>query len=285
MQQTAEVPSYLEVRLEANEEWQEVLIALLEAIGYESFVQEENHLLAYATTVVYDERLLQETLASLTEPIAYSIRAMEQQNWNAIWESSYDSVRIGSFCLIRPLFRPAEEGFEHVITIQPEMSFGTGHHATTQMMVEQMQHIDFAGKRVLDIGCGTGVLGILAEKLGAAEVQLVEIDPIAAENARENLLRNQTEHCTVHTGGMEVVPAGVYDVVLANIDRNTLLLLGAELAKHLNDNGILVISGFIAEDAERIIRYFNDLNLTKPQSLSQNNWQCVRFECVLPTSA
>ncbi|MEZ4686228.1 MAG: 50S ribosomal protein L11 methyltransferase [Bacteroidia bacterium] len=193
------------------------------------------------------------------------------------WEAAYESVKIDDFCQIVPSFHQPESGFTHTIHLDPKMSFGTGHHETTRIMVRQMKHIDFTGKRVLDMGCGTGVLGILALKLGAATVLGIDIDAWSAENGLENARRNMVE-MPIMLGDARAIPPEPFDIILANINRNVLLQDVGQYKKALKPEGTLLISGFLSRDLDLIKDTFKEYSLQPGMLIQEGDWLSLEFQ-------
>lgn len=278
--------SYRELILATPDEaTQEVLIALLDGLGFEGFVQESHAELKAYTAEPVDEAALADALQQQQTRMV-SFAPVLDQNWNAVWEANYDSVAVDDYLLIYPEHRPPDEPtrqqYKHVLCVQPQMSFGTGHHATTRLMVRAMQDLDITGATVLDLGTGTGILGMLALRLGAGHVDLVDIDPLAVANSHENLLRNQmTSSPTavrVWEGTADSLAADAqYTVVLANIHRNVLLGDAATLARVLAPGGYLLLSGFLDLDAAAIVANFQSLGLVPAGQWSEMGWVCCRM--------
>ncbi len=231
---------------------QEPLLGLLSELPFESFEETEDRLLAYLPASVAPESLTPE-LETIKEQIPFqlSIELLEGQNWNEIWESNFSPILVGSFCGIRAEFHPSfGSEVRHELCIQPRMAFGTGHHETTYMMIETMEILPLSNADVLDYGAGTGILAILAARLGARTVDALEIEAIACENARENCQANATDLVNVVEGTLEKVLGRQYDIVLANINRHVLLESFAPLYGMLRAGGILLISGILSTDRE-----------------------------------
>lgn len=267
----------LDLRLEEN--FKEILLAELSELGFEAFEESE---IGTLTGYVQQDYLNQAELANTLDRYKKEILevlgpiAVEQQNWNAVWESQYEPVRIDDFCLIRAPFHEKESGFVHVLTIEPKMSFGTGHHATTTLMVKALRHLPLVGLKVLDMGCGTGILGILSARLGAIKVVGIDIDEWAVENSAENCERNHVS-MTLYKGTSEFIQED-FDVILANINRNIILADLNIYANHIRKNGKLVCSGFYKHDVD-IIRETAALYSLNLVSLdSENEWAAAIFE-------
>ncbi len=271
---------YFKYWCKAEESWKEVLMAELAEIGFEAFddakpglleawVQEKEHLPLETKAVfdAYQEHIL-EFGGPETEP---------EINWNESWEKGYQPVAIDDFVFIKAPFHDLPAGtYGFTLEIMPKMSFGTGHHGTTAGIIREMRQIDFANLHVLDMGCGTGVLGILAAKMGAAQVVGIDIEAWAVENALENAERNGVS-MNVMEGGKECID-GLFDVVLANINRNIILDQLPLYAKHLKAGGKLLCSGFYQGDVD-IIRENAALNsFIFERESSENNWATVVFE-------
>lgn len=271
--------NYLRLDIRLEEEFKEILMAELAELGFEAFEDGEPKLL----TAYVQEALFQavDTSAMLERYKGHLVEikgpiAVEQQNWNAVWESQYEPVAIDDFCLIRAPFHPKQSGFVHVITIEPKMSFGTGHHATTTLVVRAMRHLPLVDLRVLDMGCGTGILGILAAKLGAKQVDGIDIDNWAVENSAENCSRNHVQMQLILGTAQKIEKE--YDVILANINRNIILNDLPIYAKHLPKGGKLICSGFYEHDVDIIRERAALNNLILASQAAENGWSAVIFE-------
>lgn len=198
------------------------------------------------------------------------------QNWNALWEQSYQPVEVEGFCRVRASFHAPDSRFKHDLHINPQMSFGTGHHSTTYMMLANMENEDWRGKTVLDYGCGTAVLAILAAKLGAQNIDAIDIDEWAYRNALENVLLNATPNVAVYQGDLSALPnpAQQYDYILANINRNVLLMAMPTLAKMLKKGGQLWLSGFLVAESPLLLEaaQTQGLSVIKQQQREQWGW-------------
>ena len=225
--------NYFKISMTASPENQEIIIALLSELGYDAFEQEEFSLKTYKAENDFDEA----TLKQLAEQLGftYKTKLIPNQNWNVIWESNFQPIQIQDFCAIRANFHPRFPNVQHEITVNPKMAFGTGHHETTYMMMEQMKQICFQNKKVLDFGCGTGILAILAEKLGASNILALDNDPLSYENTKENLEVNKSSKVNVQLGVLNDLKEKGYDIILANINRsvifNTLTQLFQKIKK------------------------------------------------------
>lgn len=269
---------WLEVSIPADEATQEVLVAQLSELGYESFWQDEGVLRAYIHAELYDVLALGALCAELNV-MADDPVAMPNLNWNAEWEAQWQPVSVGTFVYIHPEHMPADTSFRMTLCIQPQMAFGTGHHSTTRLCAAALEHLPVAGARVLDLGCGTGVLGLLALKLGAAHATLVDIEPWAAENAAENLRRNQLDpaRATIIEGTAADISGGTFDLILANLNRNLLLEHGAFFAERLAQGGTLLTSGYFDVDGPRIVEHFSTHGLTHIRTSTEEPWLCQQF--------
>ncbi|KIC93918.1 50S ribosomal protein L11 methyltransferase [Flavihumibacter solisilvae] len=266
--------SYKQVSITvSSDEQREILVALLADAGYEGFVEERNVLKAYVPADAYSD----EALNDITGPmqLAYELEEIEQQNWNAQWEAGFEPVVVGDFCSIRADFHQPVVGTRYEIIITPKMSFGTGHHATTFMMVDSMQEIRFENRRVLDFGTGTGVLAILAEKMGAKEILAIDNDPWSIDNAGENISRNATGKIILQLA--ESIPqVGKFDVILANINKHVILQQLATMKDHLAPLGEILISGLLQSDAEDLSRAIAEHGLTLSGHKEKQSWLCWR---------
>lgn len=209
----------------------------------------------------------------------YNVSEVAQQNWNAVWESSFEPIVIDDFCYIRADFheKPTTT-FEHEIIITPKMSFGTGHHATTQQVMRMMRNIDFSGKSVFDFGTGTGILAILAAQLGAATVFANDVDEWCVENTIENCERNDIGNVTVTLDSIEVLPKqATYDVILANINRHILLAYMHDMYTLTNNGGTLILSGILIEDIEMVNQAAVSAGFTQTNISDLNNWVAIQY--------
>lgn len=253
-------------------EEQDILISQLNELGATGFEQTETHLLAYFNALDFDSHGVNQ----LVSAYPHEVNEIAEQNWNAVWESSFQPVQVGTFCGIRADFHEPMEGVELEIVITPKMSFGTGHHATTHMMVEQMKDMDFKGKEVFDFGTGTGILAILAEKLGASNIDAIDVDDWSIENTRENAQRNHCNRIDVQLTSL--LPQKVYDIILANINRNVILQYMRGLDQIIKPDGFILFSGLLKEDGQVIINACTKMGFSLQKQTERNNW--VSLLCV-----
>jgi ribosomal protein L11 methyltransferase len=259
--------------------FQELLMHELANIGFESFVETGNGLSAYIEAGNFKENLVKQisfpddlSLGS----VEYSSEFIHGQNWNQEWEKNFQPVLIASRCYIRaPFHKPKDVAYE--IVIEPKMSFGTGHHETTSLMIEQMLSMPFEGKKVLDMGCGTGVLSIMASKLKAASILAVDIDEWAYENTIENCQLNMATNVSAMMGDIDLISEKQFDIILANINRNILLKQISHYANTQSNEGLLLLSGIYLEDLPMIQKCAENHTYEFLSVLKKNNWIAVLF--------
>jgi ribosomal protein L11 methyltransferase len=237
----------IQISIRASEQEQEILIGLLSDLGANGFEQKEDYLLAYFPETNFNSYEVNE----LVKNYNHTIQTIPEQNWNAVWESNFSTVIVEDFCAVRADFHEPVQGVKHEIIITPKMSFGTGHHATTYMMMHQMKNMDFTGKKVFDFGTGTGILSILAEKLGAEKVFAIDVDDWSIRNAGENVLKNNCSRISLAL--TSVLPSDPFDIILANINRNVILQYMDQLKKLLPDNGFILFSGLLVQDEKDVM--------------------------------
>jgi len=266
--------AYLEIKFFfSSAETSNVLIALLSQLEYEGFEEETGVLKAFIQKDLFDETALKKLGSQLN--IQYTATELPDENWNAIWESNFHPVIIGNWVLRAEFHKPQDSSGNEII-ITPKMSFGTGHHATTFMMVLQMQDIDFKDKHVLDFGTGTGVLAILAHKLGATSVVAIDNDNLCIENASENFIKNNIETIELKKADHVDAKPG-FDIILANITKNVIADNFPLFNKHLINNGILLLSGLLSSDEEEILLLAATHNFILHKKLQQENWICLQL--------
>lgn len=269
---------YLQVSIQLNDSDPDILVALLGEEGFDSFEEKEGELLAYVQVDIFDRAATEEICTRFGAQIK-AWEPLPDINWNAEWEKFYDPVRIWPLCLIRAGFHPHEEGYAHELLIEPKMSFGTGHHATTELMIRQLAELNLVDKRIMDMGAGTGILALYSLKLGASEAYAIDNDPWCFENAIENRDRNHFPQLEVILGDANTLSTfGEFDVFIANINRNILSEDIPVYANHVKAGGVLLISGFYTEDVPFLesVAVQNGFNLIHTSIL--NNWSCLRFE-------
>jgi ribosomal protein L11 methyltransferase len=252
----------------------EMLVAQLSDAGYEGFEEHEKSLDAYISQKNFDALVLNEV--AYKYQLGYTTLRLAETNWNKLWESNFQPVVVNDFVSVRADFHPPLPGTEFEIIITPKMSFGTGHHATTYMMIEQMRKIDFKEKKVLDFGTGTGILAILAEKLGAASVIAIDDDDWSIENAAENFARNK---CSKICLKKKSEPAGenTSDITLANINKNIILANWKSLCSGLPAGGVLLVSGLLTADKPEINDLAKQAGLQLTQELTREGWICIQY--------
>lgn len=257
----------------------EILIAELGYAGFESFVETEEGVTAYIQKEEWNENILEDIhiLKSDEFEISFTSEEIEQTNWNAEWEKNFNPIIVDDCVTVRAPFHSVSNS-EYDIIIEPKMSFGTGHHETTHMMIQHILKNDFKDKSVLDMGCGTGVLAILAELKGAKPIDAIDYDNWCYLNSLENVERNQCQHISVEEGDAQLLPGRQYDVVIANINRNILLNDLEIYVKTINDNGSLFLSGFYNDDIPIITAECNKYGLQHVETLERNNWVALKFQ-------
>ena len=267
--------AYIEIRfIEPSEEARDILIAMLSDLHYEGFEEEENILKAFIPKSLFNEERLKEIEEEFQ--LKYSVTELPDTNWNKVWESNFQPVIVENFCVVRAGFHEPIKDVEHEIIITPKMSFGTGHHATTYMMLQQMKDIDFKGKHVMDFGTGTGVLAILANKLGAASVIAIDNDNWSIENAAENFKNNSAISIDLKLADQPTVN-GACDVILANITRNVIQENFPLFNKYLAEKGILLLSGLLSDDKEHITSLASTYNFVLDKQLQRDNWISLKL--------
>ena len=256
----------------------EILIAELGFAGFESFVENENDMVAYIQQKDWNEALLNDIqiLKSDEFEISFVKDIIQQTNWNSEWEKNFNPIEVDNLVSIRAPFHKNPK-LQYDIIIEPKMSFGTGHHETTHMMVQHLLNIDVANKKVLDMGCGTGILAIFAEMKGAKPVDAIDIDKWCYENSMENVERNNCEHISVFEGDATLLLNKNYDVIIANINRNILLNDMQVYANCLNKNGTLLLSGFYKEDIPIIDKEVSNYGLKLETIIERNNWVALKY--------
>lgn len=273
--------NYLQVKIEleaCSEAKQEMAIALLSSSHYEAFEETRRGLIAYVKEALFDEVELKELLQSEFLKGSYQYEKMPDKDWNEEWESNYKPVFIGDEVLIKSSFHQDLPPRKYEILIDPRMSFGTGHHETTSLMMQKILRLDVAEKNVLDMGTGTGVLGILCEMRGAKSVVGIDIDKWAYENAQENLKLNQTTKMEVFLGDVPLLKNETkYDLILANINRNVLLDGMESYAQNLRKEGILLLSGFYEKDIPILEEKATQFHLKVQEVTTENNWVCLEL--------
>ena len=255
----------------------DIVIAKLNEIEFESYVETENGVDAYIQEGLFNQDKLMEVIEDLKSlfQFKYTIKGIKQENWNQQWEDNFNPVEINKDCFIRAHFHDKIDcNYEIIIT--PKMSFGTGHHETTFLMMNEMFQIDFKNKKVLDMGCGTGVLAILSKKLGASDIQAIDIDEWSYENSVENATLNNTEEIDFKLGDVTDINRK-FDVVLANINRNIILEDINKYIDAMNRNSDLLLSGFLSEDVVIIRDKVESLGLSFVSHKNKNKWNLLHF--------
>jgi ribosomal protein L11 methyltransferase len=266
---------YFQIQIETNSSDEaEMLIAELSGIHFYAFEQENNVLKAYVNEDDFNLEILKKTLPAA---MSFTKNIIEEENWNQQWESGIHPVIVNDFVAVRPSFHEAIKNVKHDLVITPKMSFGTGHHATTFLMIELMETLDFTNKTVLDFGTGTAVLAILAEKCGASKVIAIDNDEWSINNAKENIAANNCNRITVkHQSDLSRIEP--VDIVLANINLNVLKNHADSLSSILNHHSTLLVSGFLTTDENEIQKVFEEKKLVKKTVKQRSDWLAILFE-------
>lgn len=256
----------------------EILIAELGLFGFESFVETEKGLLAYIPSEEHSEDVINDIqiLKSDEFIVEYSVKTIEQTNWNEEWEKNFTPINVDNKVYVRAPFHDAST-MDYEIVIEPKMSFGTGHHETTHMMIQHLLDLDLTHKSVLDMGCGTGILAIFAAMKNARPIDAIDIDEWCVENTNENIEKNNCEFISVFLGDAHLLKNQKYDIIIANINRNILLQDLPAYKRCLNNNGILLLSGFYTEDEPLLQSKAKELGFEFLKKFERNNWLSLRF--------
>jgi ribosomal protein L11 methyltransferase len=256
----------------------EILIAELGNVGFESFVETENGVTAYIQKTDWNTEILADVFVLNSDEfsIEYNQNEVPQTNWNAEWEKNFEPIQVDDLVSIRAPFHE-NPNLKYDIVIEPKMSFGTGHHETTHMMVQHLLQLDLENKKVLDMGCGTGILAIFAEMKGAKPLDAIDIDNWCYENSVENVTRNNCENISVYEGDATLLVDKKYDVIIANINRNILLMDMKVYTNCLQEGGILLLSGFYEQDIPVIDAEVIKYGLKLEKFIQRNNWVALKY--------
>lgn len=272
--------NYIEYKFQVTETepWNEIIIATISELPFESFVENENGFEAYIPANQENENEIKEVLDTLDMvEFSYTRTEIEQQNWNATWEENFTPILVNDQCLIRAEFHETVENIPFEIIIQPKMSFGTGHHSTTHLMVEYILETEFTGKDILDMGCGTSILAILALKKHANYAECIDIDEWAVENSIENGKRNGVS-LDAKMGDNSLLGTKHFDVILANINKNILIAQIPSYINVLNEGGDLFLSGLMEQDFDDILAFCTEHKLTFVSKKQRNEWIALHFK-------
>ena len=257
----------------------EILMAELAEVGFDSFEDTPTGIKAYIPKDSWNEQIL-EDIYLLSNPeftISYQITEIEQVNWNEEWEKNFSPIVVEDLCTVRANFHPVPNT-RYDIVITPKMSFGTGDHETTYMMLQQLLPLSLEGAKVLDMGCGTGILAIMAGLRGARDITAIDIDPWCVENATENVQQNDCSFITIKEGDVSLIAGEQYNLILANINRNILLSDIPAYTQALLPQGLLLVSGFYVEDLPTIKEKCQEVGLTYLSHIERNRWVSAKFQ-------
>ena len=271
---------YIEVDFNVSppDDGRDILLAVLSEQHYESFFETKTGICAYIKKADWNRIDVKQSLSLVPSAfvVSYQINEIPFENWNAHWESSFQPIVVGDYTVRAPFHPPKITANE--LIIEPKMSFGTGHHQTTQLMMRQAIEIDMGGKVVLDMGCGTGILGILAADLGAKSVLAIDIESRCVENTQENAELNRCNHILkAFKGDVDIVVPETYDLIFANINRNTLIRNIPHYAERLKCQGVLLLSGFYQTDLLEITQICKSNGLTFQSNTKQDDWVCAKY--------
>ncbi|MDR9397918.1 MAG: 50S ribosomal protein L11 methyltransferase [Salibacter sp.] len=267
--------------IQPSEPWADLLPQDLADLGYESFSEENDKLLAYVSEDKYSETDLDALINQLPNHVQvnYTTKTIADQNWNAEWERNFEPIRIGKKLLVRAPFHEADDSVEMELVIEPKMAFGTGHHATTALIAERLLDMDLTDKRILDMGCGTSILAIIAKKRGAGDILAVDIDEWSVRSSEENIVINNTPGIDVRLGDIDVVPADdKFDMIIANINRNIILRHLEHYAALLKEGGVLLTSGFYQSDVPVVDETAQKLGLIHVDMTTKDKWANVLYK-------
>jgi ribosomal protein L11 methyltransferase len=266
---------YVELQIETSEQWQkDMIVAQLSEIGFEGFEEAKKQVKAYIPEHGFNEAAAKKILLALN--VAFTKNTITNRNWNAEWEADFKPVVVGDFCVIRAGFHAPITNAKHEIIVTPKMSFGTGHHATTFMMIQAMSTMVLANKSVFDFGTGTGVLAILATRMGAKTVAAIDNDDWSIENAAENFRDNNCNEIVLHQAEA-IEENNFYDLILANINRHVILDQLGSIRQHLNKNGVVLLSGILNTDEEKLAETASYTGLKITDKWEKDDWICLKM--------
>ena len=272
----------VDIRLKSVNPFADIIVAKLNEIDFESYAEDANGVKAYVQTLLLNENAVKEIISEVAElcELTFSISKVKQENWNKQWESNFEPVVINDKCVIRANFHQPIPDVDFEIIITPKMSFGTGHHETTSLVMNEMFSLDFNNKSVLDMGCGTGVLAILASKLGANSLVGIDFDQWAVENAEENSVLNSIDNIDYIHGDADAIGDATFDIIVANINRNIILQDIEKYVGAMNEKSEIIFSGFLKEDIPLILEKSEQLGLDLVVSKNKNKWQMLHLKKV-----
>ena len=267
------------------EPWNEIIVADLSELPFESFMEEKSYLKAYIKKENFKASDLQKCVSKWIKNVdlnlQFEVAEIAKQNWNQVWEEQFEPISINNNLHLLAPFHVKENYEGLIIEIEPKMSFGTGHHQTTFLMCEEISKLSLKNKHVLDMGSGTGVLAILAEKHGAKDILAVDIEPWAVENCAENTKRNKCKNVRSINGDIDAIEKNKFDVIFANINKNVLLTHLPTYSKCLNHSGILLLSGFFQTDINELILAAKNQNLIITSSNNKDGWALLSFNKIV----
>jgi len=272
---------YARLQVVCDPDYTEILMAEIAEAGFDTFMETEKGFEAYAEEHNLDQSLLNELKEKYKDvnPLLFYQDKVQKQNWNEEWEKNVDPIFVEDQCLIRAEFHKIEKKFPYEIIITPKMSFGTGHHQTTYLMVKNQLGIDHKNKRVMDAGCGTAILAIMASKLGAKEVEAFDIDEWSVPNGKENIEINHCPNIRIRQGKIaDMNFKGAFDIILANINKNVLLSEIQSYANFLPVKGLLLLSGFYTPDIDDLKKEAAKYKLTEVRRDERENWACLLLQ-------
>lgn len=258
---------------------EDILIALLSEHNFDSFWQKDEQLKAYIPSGLFIDKNIQKINNELEKimKLEWEVKEYEEKNWNEIWESNFPYILIGNDCIVKAPFHIDTPKVKYEIIIEPKMSFGTGHHATTSLMIELILETELKDKTVLDMGCGTGILAILASLKNSGRITAIDYDEWAYNNTLENIQKNNCKNIEVIKGDVSTIPDTRFDVIFANINRNVLQDDLSSYVSHLNENGIIIISGIMLSDKEIIWQKAKELHLQSTHIIKKKEWVAAIF--------
>ena len=269
----------VDIKIEKSEVFSDIVVARLNEIEFETFLENDNGVRCYIQATLFDKKKLDIELDKIKKytKLNFNINHVAQKNWNEEWEKNFKPVQINSHCLIRSEFHNNSGNFKDEIIITPKMSFGTGHHETTFLMINELYNLDLNDKSILDMGCGTGVLSIVASKNGAKQVVGIDIDEWAFQNSIDNAKLNNTENISFLHGDINLIENQDFDIILANINRN---IIEKDIDGYYNlliDKGDLLISGFLEEDVDFIINLSINNRFNVINKKNKGQWSMVHL--------